>query len=120
MTKINSCLCLAFVVLASSPASAQEEFSVTGTAFFGSEDPEADMLGIQPEGEPQRLFFTIEGDAARALYEALAITTETEACIGGEMKQTDALECAVAGDFYTCDFGFNLDDGSLTGGGRTC
>ncbi len=113
------CRCLAFVVLVVSPAAAQEEYAVSGTAFFGSEDPEADMLLNEP-AKPQRLYFTIEGEAAKALYDALAVEAETEECILGEMKLTDALKCTVVEGSYSCDFGFDLGDGSLTDGGRTC
>jgi hypothetical protein len=71
-------------------------------------------------GLPASLFFALDGEAAKALYEGLAAPAEDNECIGGKTKfLTDGSGYChsdeEAGAFF-CSFSVDLESGKFSGG----
>lgn len=66
-----------------------------------------------PQGEPAdtHMYFELNGDAARALYDALKLAAQPDPCgDGGSVKTHDGLQCVrdAGGQEHRCWFGIDL------------
>jgi hypothetical protein len=117
MKRMIAALTLALTLaLAVAPAGAEEDAeSVTGEFYTMPADPEAGLAPV--------LFFTLTGHAAKALYEALAVSAEDNECTGGKTKYLadHSGYCdldAVQGEYF-CSFSIDLETARFAGG-ETC
>jgi len=112
---LTALLALALTCL---PAAAQEESITLGGMAF----PDTDNCDKNMKGKDCVLTFSIEGDAAKLLYNGIKAKAVHEECTGGMEKiGGGGLHCIKTDEkTYTCDFGYAFGKEEFTGGHMDC
>lgn len=118
MAAIRHSIALLAVLLSALPAAAQEESVTLGGMAF----PDQDTCDKNMKGKDCVLSFSIEGDAAKLLYNGLKVKAVHEECTGGMEKiGGGGLHCIKQDEkTYTCDFGYSLGKEEFTGSHMDC
>jgi hypothetical protein len=120
MALLRSSIALLAVFLIVTGATAQEPdggVSIGGMAFPDTEACDKDM-----KGKDCMLTLTIDGDAAKLLFNGLKAKAVHEECTGGmEKVGGGGLHCIKSDDnTYTCDFGYAFGKEEFTGSHMDC
>jgi hypothetical protein len=83
--------------------------------FFG------DKCNEQGQGKGCVMTFTIEGEAAKALYDRIKWKPQPDACTEGLVKDSrNGMRCFKVKDEYSCDFGYSFFAHQMTQSDVTC